>query len=62
MKEARLRWFGHVKRSDRYIKVAYDMEVIGKRSRGRQKMRWSDCLTKDVQENKLKKEDAMDRR
>ena len=31
VKEARLRWFGHVKRSDR----AYEIEVIGKRSRGR---------------------------
>ena len=61
MKEARLRWFGYVKRSDSYIKIAYEMEVIGQRSRGRQKIRWSDCLTKDMQEKKLKKEDAMDR-
>ena len=37
VKEARLRWFGHVKRSDSYIKIAYEMEVIGRRSRGRQK-------------------------
>ena len=61
VKEARLRWLGNVKRSDSYIKIAYEMEVIGKRSRGRQKVRWSDCLTKDMQEKKLKKEDAMDR-
>ena len=61
VKEARLRWFGYVKRSDSYIKIVYEMEVIGKRSRGRQKIRWGDCLTKDMQEKKLKKEDAMDR-
>ena len=32
VKEARLRWFGHVERSDSYIKIAYEMEVIGKRA------------------------------
>ena len=34
VKKARLRWFGHVKRSDSYIKTGYEMKVIGKRSRG----------------------------
>ena len=37
------------------------MKVIGKRSRGRQKIRWSDCLSKDLKERELKEEDAMDR-
>ena len=32
VKEAQLRWFGHVKRSGSYIKTAYEMKVIGKRS------------------------------
>ena len=31
VKDSRLRWFGHVN-----IKIAHEMEVIGKRSRGRQ--------------------------
>ena len=61
VKEARLRWFGYVRRSDSYIKAANEMKVIGKRSRGRQKIRWSDCLSKDLTERKLKEEDAMDR-
>ena len=61
VKEARLRWFGHVKRSDSYIKTAYEIKVIGKRSRGRQKRRWSDCLSRDLKERKLKEEDAVDR-
>ena len=60
VKEARLRWLGHVKRSDSYIKTAYEMKVIGKRSRGRQKVRWSDCWSKDLKERKLKEEDAID--
>ena len=61
VKEARLRWFGHVKKSDSYIKKAYEMRVIWKRSRGRQKLRWSDCLSKDLKERKLKEEDVIDR-
>ena len=61
VKEARLRCFGRVKRSDSYIKTAYEMKVIEKRSSGRQKIRWSDCLSKDVKERKLKEEDAIDR-
>ena len=60
VKEARLRWFGHVKRSDSYIKPAYELKVTGKRSNGRQKIRWSDCLSKDLKERKLKEEDAID--
>ena len=60
VKEARLRWFGRVKRSDSYIKTAYEIKVIGKRSRGRQKIGWSDCLSKALKERKLK-EDARDR-
>ena len=54
VKEARLRWFGLVKRNDGYIKKTYEMKVIGKRSRGRQKIRLGDCLSKDLKEKKLK--------
>ena len=59
VKEARLRWFGHAKRNDSYVKTAYEMKVIGKRSRGQQEIRWSDCLSKDLKERKLKEEDAI---
>ena len=59
-KGAQLRWFGHAKRSDSYTKTAYEMKVIAKRSRGRQKIRWSDCLSKDLKERKLQEEDAID--
>ena len=61
LKEAQLRWFGHVKRSDSCIKTAYEMKMIGKRICGRLKTKWSDCFSKDLKERKLKKEDALDR-
>ena len=61
VKEARLRWFGHLRRIDSYIKTAYEMKVTWKRSRGGQKIRWGDSLSKDLTERKLKEEDAMDR-
>ena len=37
-----------------------NVEVTGKRNLGRQKVRWSDCLSKDLKERKLKEEDAID--
>ena len=62
VKETRLRWFGHVKRSNSYIRTVYEKPVEGKRSRGRQKMRWRDCVKKDLQEKGLKESDALDRK
>ena len=44
VKEARLRLFAHVKRSGSYIKTAHEMKVVGKRSRGRQEIRWREFL------------------
>ena len=60
VKEARLRWFGHLRRIDSYIKTAYEMKVTWMRSRGRQKIRLSDCLSKDLKERKMKEEDTID--
>jgi hypothetical protein len=42
--EARLQWYGHIERSNEFIKVAKDMKVTAKRSRETQKLIWSDCL------------------
>ena len=61
LKEMRLRWYGHVQRSERYIKTALDMPVTGTRSRGRQRMRWKDCVTTDMRERGLTLKDAHDR-
>ena len=39
-----------------YINTADEMKLMGKRSRGRQKLQWSDCLTEDMKVRKLKEE------
>ncbi|VDO80769.1 unnamed protein product [Heligmosomoides polygyrus] len=46
MREARLRWYGHVLRGkeDSVRKVGLELDVFGKRPRGRPKQRWSDTL------------------
>jgi hypothetical protein len=63
MREARLRWYGHVERSneDSSIKRTMRAEVQGRRSRGRQKKRWSDMIQQDMEFLDLKKEDAGER-
>ncbi|VDP50908.1 unnamed protein product [Heligmosomoides polygyrus] len=49
MRQARLRWYGHVLRGkeDSVRKVGLNFEVSGKRPRGRLKQRWADMLHKD---------------
>ena len=40
LKERRLRWYGHVKRSNGAVKTAFDIQVNGKHGPGRPKMTW----------------------
>ena len=40
LKERRLRWYGHVERSNGAVKTAFDIQVDGKREPGRSKMTW----------------------
>ncbi|VDO66694.1 unnamed protein product [Heligmosomoides polygyrus] len=49
MPEARLRWYGHVLRgkADSVRKIGFELEVSGKRPRGRPKQRWADTLHED---------------
>ena len=62
MREARLRWFGHVERRGRGVKRAMQMEVDGsRRRRGRPKKRWIDGVMKDMEEVKMTREKAVDR-
>ncbi|VDO93777.1 unnamed protein product [Heligmosomoides polygyrus] len=44
MREARLRWYGHVLRGkeDSVRKIGLNFEVTGKRPRGRPKQRWAE--------------------
>ena len=56
VREARLRWFGHVKRMDdsNPTKEVMNFRVDGRRSRGRPKKRWSHSVTKDMTELRLR--------
>ena len=59
-REARLRWFGHVRRKDDgYIgRRMLRMELPGKRKRGRPKRRFMDAVREDMAEIEVMEEDA----
>ena len=63
MREARLRWFGHMLRreGDEPVKMALEMKVEGHRGRGRSRQRWMDCVRTDMELKGLKEEDAENR-
>ena len=63
VREARLRWFGHVLRRDRgYIgQRMLRMELPGKRRRGRPKRRFRDVVQEDMKAVGAREEDARDR-
>src|SRR6218665_2642380 len=63
VREAQMRWYGHVMRMEDgcCIRRIMNVEVYGRRSRGRQKKRWRDKIQEDLKTLKLKKEDADDR-
>ncbi|VDO85208.1 unnamed protein product [Heligmosomoides polygyrus] len=50
LREARLRWYGHVLRAndDTVCKIGLNLEVPGRRPRGRPKQRWLDTLRLDL--------------
>ena len=58
-----VRWYGHVLRRDEdsVLKIALDLEVDGKRKRGRPRKTWKKQVEEDVEKVGLKKEDAFDR-
>ena len=61
--EKRLRWYGHLRRMepDGVARRAMDMEVKGKRPKGRPKLRWMDAINKDLTARGLQPKDASDR-
>ena len=62
VRTARLRWFGHVKRMENtWVKRVWEMEVNGRRARGRPTLRWMDNIRKDMQIRGVREEEAQDR-
>ena len=55
---SRLKWAGHVERmaDDRLPKRTAELRELGRRRRGRLRLRWEDCAKKD--ERKTGEEDA----
>ena len=61
LRERRLRWFGHVKRSDAWISKAYNMVVDGSSSVGRPHKSWATTVKEDMRAWQLKEIDTSDR-
>ncbi|VDP04025.1 unnamed protein product [Heligmosomoides polygyrus] len=63
LREARLRWYGHVLRAndDTVCKIGLNLEVPGKRPRGRPKQRWLDTLHLDLKIAGVHPDQAFDR-
>ena len=62
LKERRLRWYGHVERSNGAVKTAFDIQVNGKRGPGKPKMTWKQLTERDCREWKLSAINPHDRR
>ena len=61
LKERRLRWYGHMERSNSAVKTAFDIQVDGKRGPERPKMTWKQLTERDRREWKLSAIDPHDR-
>ena len=63
MQERRLQWFGHVMRKEEesVCRRVMNMEVPGRRKRGRPRKRWKDTLNEDMRDKNLQREDTQDR-
>ena len=63
IKESRLRWYGHLRRreDEHPTRLMMDMAIPGRRRRGRPKLRWLDCVNRDMNEMNLNEIMALNR-
>ena len=63
LREARLRWYGHVLRADdnSLAQIGLNIDIPGKRPKGRPRQRWLDTLHADLQAARLHPDQAFDR-
>ena len=61
LKERRLRWYGHVERSNGAVKTAFNIQIDGKHWPGRPKITWKQLTERDCREWKLSAIDPHDR-
>ena len=64
VREAILRWHGHVERKDAAepVRSIMEMEIKGNRGRGQPKKRWMDCIKEDLTVKKLTTDMARERK
>ena len=61
LRSRRLRWFGHVSRSDGWINQCRKFDARGKRGKGRPRKSWNDVIQDDINSWNLNKDNALDR-
>ena len=61
LEERRLRWYGHMARSNGAVKTAFELQVDGKCGPGRPKMTWKQLTERDRREWKFSAIDPHDR-
>ena len=61
--EKRLKWYGHVRRmkEEHIVRRMLDVDIPGKRRRGRPNLRWKDACKRDMTEAGMKEDNATDR-
>ena len=59
----RLKWYGHVRRmkEEHIVRRMLDVDIPGKRRRGRPNLRWQDACKRDMTEVGLKEDKTKDR-
>ena len=61
--EKRLKWYGHVRRmkEEHIVRRMLELDIPGKRRRGRPNLRWKDACKRDMTQAGLKEDNATNR-